>query len=293
MKKPYLADPHEARRILAAHDASARKKYGQNFLIDEGVLLGIVDAAELTKEDFVVEIGPGIGTLTQYLSCAAGKVCAVEIDTKLLPILEETLDGFENVRVIHGDILKTDLMTLAQEENGGKPFKVCANLPYYITTPILMELLKSRAPITSMTVMVQKEVADRMLAGPGNKEYGALTLAVQYYTEPELSFIVHPHSFLPQPGVDSAVLTLKLRKEPCVAVRDEDALFDLIRASFNQRRKKLTNGIVNYAKFDYTKEEAESALASCGLRSDVRGEALSLDQFARLSDALMAIRDAR
>ncbi|MEE3419559.1 MAG: 16S rRNA (adenine(1518)-N(6)/adenine(1519)-N(6))-dimethyltransferase RsmA [Lachnospiraceae bacterium] len=290
MKKPYLADPKEARRVLGAHDTQARKKYGQNFLIDESVLMGIVDAADLSRDDFVVEIGPGIGTLTQYLSVAAGHVCAVEIDAKLLPVLEETLSGFGNVRVIHADILKTDLMALAQEENGGRPFKVCANLPYYITTPILMELLKSRAPITQMTVMVQKEVADRMLAGPGNKEYGALTLAVQYYTEPKMNFIVHPHSFLPQPGVDSAVVTLKLREEPPFPVKDENMLFDLIRASFNQRRKKLTNGIVNFAKFDFTKEEAEAALASCGMKADIRGEALSLVEFGRLADALADLR---
>lgn len=289
-KEPYLADHGEARRILTAHGVSAKKKYGQNFLIDNSVLEGIVDAAGLGENDFVVEIGPGIGTLTQYLSAAAGHVCAVEIDTKLLPVLEETLDGFANVRVIHADILKTDLASLAEEENGGRPFKVCANLPYYITTPILMELLRSRAPITSMTVMVQKEVADRMLAEPGGKEYGALTLAVQYYTEPQMNFLVHPHSFMPQPGVDSAVLTLKVREEPCVTVRNEEFLFDLIRASFNQRRKKLTNGIVNYAKFDYTKEEAETALASCGMKSDIRGEVLSLQEFARLADALMAVR---
>lgn len=289
MREPYLGKPARTRAVLRKHGFSTRKKYGQNFLIDEGVLMDIVEAAEVSKDDFVLEIGPGIGTLTQYLATYAGKVCAVEIDRTLAPILEETLDGWDNVEVIYGDILKTDIQKIADEENDGRPIKVVANLPYYITTPIILGLFESKAPISSMTVMVQKEVADRMQAGPGSKIYGALSLVVQYYSDPEVNFIVSPHSFIPQPGVDSAVVTLKKYDKPPVEVDNEDIFFNLIRASFNQRRKKLSNGIANYAKFDFTREEAEKALEDVGLSATVRGEALTLEEFARLANRLNEI----
>jgi 16S rRNA (adenine1518-N6/adenine1519-N6)-dimethyltransferase len=286
MIKPYLANPARTREILRKHDFSTRKKYGQNFLIDESVLLDTIEAAGITKDDFVLEVGPGIGTLTQYLAYYGGHVCAVELDKTLLPILKDTLSGFDNAEVIPGDILKTDIAALADEKNGGRPIKVVANLPYYITTPIVFGLLASRAPISSMTFMVQKEVAERMQAGPGTKSYGSLSLAVQYYTKPVINRIVPPSSFIPQPGVDSAVVTLSMHEKPPVTVLDEAHFFDLIRASFNQRRKKLSNGIVNYPGFSYTKEDAEEALAKCGLPPAVRGEALTLSQFAQLSDQL-------
>lgn len=290
MKEPYLGKPARTRAVLRKHGFSTRKKYGQNFLIDEGVLMDIVEAAEVSKDDFVLEIGPGIGTLTQYLATYAGKVCAVEIDRTLAPILEETLDGWDNTEVIYGDILKTDIQKIADEENGGRPIKVVANLPYYITTPIILGLFESKAPISSMTVMVQKEVADRMQAGPGSKIYGALSLVVQYYSDPEVNFIVSPHSFIPQPGVDSAVVTLKKYDRPPVQVDNEEVFFNLVRASFNQRRKKLSNGIANYAKFDFTREEAEKALEDVGLSATVRGEALTLEEFAKLANRLNEMR---
>lgn len=286
MREPYLGKPARTRAVLRKHGFSTRKKYGQNFLIDEGVLMDIVEAAEVSKDDFVLEIGPGIGTLTQYLATYAGRVCAVEIDRTLAPILDETLDGWDNVQVLYGDILKTDIQKIADEENDGRPIKVVANLPYYITTPIILGLFESKAPISSMTVMVQKEVADRMQAGPGSKIYGALSLVVQYYSDPEVNFIVSPHSFIPQPGVDSAVVTLKKYDRPPVQVDNEEIFFNLIRASFNQRRKKLSNGIANYAKFDFTREEAEKALEDVGLSATVRGEALALEEFARLANRL-------
>ena len=287
--KPYLGDPTYTIAVLKSHGISARKKYGQNFLIDRAVLQDTVEAADIQEEDCVLEIGPGIGTLTQYLAERARRVVAVEIDRSLQDVLEDTLSGFPNVRVIWGDILKTDIGEIAKEENAGRPLKVAANLPYYITTPILLNLLENGAWISGITVMIQKEVADRILAVPGTKDYGALTLAVQYYAKPELVRVVHPSSFLPQPGVDSAVMHLERYGEPPVQCTDKTLMFSLIRASFNQRRKKLVNGIVNNAGLPYTKEQVENALVSCSIRPDVRGETLTLSQFAALSDALSAV----
>ncbi|HAV26770.1 MAG TPA: 16S rRNA (adenine(1518)-N(6)/adenine(1519)-N(6))-dimethyltransferase [Lachnospiraceae bacterium] len=286
MPTPYLGNRARCTAVLKKYGFSFRKKYGQNFLIDESVLEGIIDTAEITKDDFVLEIGPGIGTLTQYLATYAGRVCAVEIDRALLPILEDTLSGWDNVTVLNADILKTDIRAIAEEENGGAPLKVCANLPYYITTPILMGLFESGAPFSQLTVMVQKEVAERMIAEPGSKTYGALSLAVRYYTDPEISFIVEPESFMPRPKVESAIVHMKRHSMPPVSVKDEKMLFDVIRASFNERRKTLQNGIANYAGFSYSKEQVGEALDKCGLERTVRGEKLSLEEFARLADVL-------
>lgn len=287
MPAPYLGNRSQCTAVLKKYGFSFRKKYGQNFLIDESVLEGIISAANITGDDFVLEIGPGIGTLTQYLATYAGKVCAVEIDRTLLPILEDTLAGWDNVTVLNADILKTDIPAIAERENGGKPIKVCANLPYYITTPILMGLFECGAPFSELTVMVQKEVAERMVTEPGSKTYGALSLAVRYYTEPEISFIVEPESFMPRPKVQSAIVHMKRHDTPPVEVRDEKMLFDVIRASFNERRKTLQNGIVNYAGFSFSKDQVGLALDKCGFDRTVRGEKLSLEDFARLSDALM------
>jgi 16S rRNA (adenine1518-N6/adenine1519-N6)-dimethyltransferase len=286
MPTPYLGNRARCTAVLKKYGFSFRKKYGQNFLIDESVLEGIIDTAEITKDDFVLEIGPGIGTLTQYLATYAGRVCAVEIDRALLPILEDTLSGWDNVTVLNADILKTDIRAIAEEENGGAPLKVCANLPYYITTPILMGLFESGAPFSQLTVMVQKEVAERMIAEPGSKTYGALSLAVRYYTDPEISFIVEPESFMPRPKVESAIVHMKRHSTPPVSVKDEKMLFDVIRASFNERRKTLQNGIANYAGFSYSKEQVGEALDKCGIERTVRGEKLSLEEFARLADVL-------
>lgn len=286
MPNPYLGNRARCTAVLKKYGFSFRKKYGQNFLIDESVLEGIIDTAEITKDDFVLEIGPGIGTLTQYLATYAGRVCAVEIDRALLPILEDTLSGWDNVTVLNADILKTDIRAIAEEENGGAPLKVCANLPYYITTPILMGLFESGAPFSQLTVMVQKEVAERMIAEPGSKTYGALSLAVRYYTDPEISFIVEPESFMPRPKVESAIVHMKRHSTPPVSVKDEKMLFDVIRASFNERRKTLQNGIANYAGFSYSKEQVGEALDKCGIERTVRGEKLSLEEFARLADVL-------
>ena len=286
MPTPYLGNRARCTAVLKKYGFSFRKKYGQNFLIDESVLEGIIDTAEITKDDFVLEIGPGIGTLTQYLATYAGRVCAVEIDRALLPILEDTLSGWDNVTVLNADILKTDIRAIAEKENGGNPLKVCANLPYYITTPILMGLFESGAPFSQLTVMVQKEVAERMIAEPGSKTYGALSLAVRYYTDPEISFIVEPESFMPRPKVESAIVHMKRHNTPPVSVKDEKMLFDVIRASFNERRKTLQNGIANYAGFCYSKEQVGEALDKCGLERTVRGEKLSLEEFARLADVL-------
>ena len=286
MSTPYLGNRARCTAVLKKYGFSFRKKYGQNFLIDESVLEGIIDTADITKDDFVLEIGPGIGTLTQYLATYAGKVCAVEIDKALLPILEDTLSGWDNVTVLNADILKTDIRAIAETENGGRPIKVCANLPYYITTPILMGLFESGAPFSQLTVMVQKEVAERMIAEPGSKTYGALSLAVRYYTDPEISFIVKPESFMPRPKVESAIVHMVRHQEPPVDVKDEKMLFDVIRASFNERRKTLQNGIANYAGFSFSKEQVGQALDLCGLDRTVRGEKLSLEDFARLADAL-------
>lgn len=286
MPTPYLGNRARCTAVLKKYGFSFRKKYGQNFLIDESVLEGIIDTAEITKDDFVLEIGPGIGTLTQYLATYAGRVCAVEIDRALLPILEDTLSGWDNVTVLNADILKTDIRAIAEKENGGAPLKVCANLPYYITTPILMGLFESGAPFSQLTVMVQKEVAERMIAEPGSKTYGALSLAVRYYTDPEISFIVEPESFMPRPKVESAIVHMKRHSTPPVSVKDEKMLFDVIRASFNERRKTLQNGIANYAGFSYSKEQVGEALDKCGLERTVRGEKFSLEEFARLADVL-------
>ncbi|MCD8171653.1 MAG: 16S rRNA (adenine(1518)-N(6)/adenine(1519)-N(6))-dimethyltransferase RsmA [Clostridiales bacterium] len=261
-----------------------QKKFGQNFLIDTHVLDKIISAAGITKEDCVLEIGPGIGTMTQYLAEHAGRVVAVEIDTNLLPILEETLKGYDNVTVINNDILKLDINKLVDEYNGGRPIKVVANLPYYITTPIIMGLFEGDVPIDNVTVMVQKEAADRMQVGPGSKDYGALSLAVQYYAEPYIVANVPPNCFIPRPNVGSAVIRLTRYKEPPVKVEDPKLMFKLIRASFNQRRKTLQNGLNNSPDIPYTKEQIVEAIESLQVSPSVRGEALTLEQFARLSN---------
>ena len=256
--KPWLGEPQNTIAVLQKYGFVFQKKYGQNFLIDPHVLDKIVAAAGIGPDDFVVEIGPGIGTLTQYLAYAARSVCAVEIDKNLIPILEDTLSEYENVRVINHDVLKVDIAKLAEEENGGKPIKVVANLPYYITTPIIMGLFENHVPIKSITVMVQKEVADRMQVGPGTKDYGALSLAVQYYAKPYIVANVPPNCFMPRPKVGSAVIRLERYENPPVTVEDEKLMFRLIRASFNQRRKTLANGLKNSPELDYTKEEIEA-----------------------------------
>lgn len=283
-----LGNPQETIQILQKHDFHFQKKFGQNFLIDPHVLEKIVDAAEVTEEDFVLEIGPGIGTMTQYLCERARQVLAVEIDKNLIPILKETLADYDNVEIWQGDILKQDIQGIAEQYNGGMPIKVVANLPYYITTPIIMELLESRVPVSNITVMVQKEVADRMQAKPGTKEYGALSLAVQYYAAPYLAANVPPNCFMPRPGVGSAVIRLDCLKHTPVEVRDERLMFALIRASFNQRRKTLQNGIANSSELHFSKEEAAKALEAVGLSPSIRGEKLSLREFAALADQLTA-----
>ncbi len=284
MSGPTLGNPQKTIEILQKYDFSFQKKFGQNFLIDTHVLDKIISAAHITKEDMVLEIGPGIGTMTQYLAEAAGKVIAVEIDRNLIPILEDTLSEYNNVRVINEDVLKLDLRKLADEENGGKAIKVVANLPYYITTPIIMGLFENHVPVESITVMVQKEVADRMQTGPGNKDYGALSLAVQYYAEPYIVANVPPNCFMPRPKVGSAVIRLTRHKEPPVEVKDEKLMFDIIRASFNQRRKTLANGLNNSDKITCSKEIITKAIEKLGKGASVRGEALSLQEFASLSN---------
>lgn len=282
----YLGIPQNTIAVLQKYHFNFQKKFGQNFLIDTTVLDRIISSAEITKEDCVLEIGPGIGTMTQYLAERAGSVVAVEIDKALIPILEETLQDYDNVTVINDDILKVDINRLVEEKNGGHPIKVVANLPYYITTPIIMGLFESRVPLKSITIMVQKEVADRMQVGPGTKDYGALSLAVQYYAKPEIVANVPPNCFIPRPNVGSAVIRLTSYEEPPVQVKDEKKMFALIRASFNQRRKTLVNGLGNAGLPGITKESAAAALAQMGLSPTVRGEALTLEQFARLSDLL-------
>lgn len=285
-REPYLGNPQETIAVLNKYQFTFQKKFGQNFLIDTHVLEKIISAAGIKEEDFVLEIGPGIGTMTQYLASAAREVCAVEIDKILIPILEDTLKDYDNVTVINQDILKVDIAELAREKNQGKPIKVVANLPYYITTPIIMGLFESHVPVESITVMVQKEVADRMQVGPGTKDYGALSLAVQYYAEPYIVANVPPNCFMPRPKVGSAVIRLTRHKEPPVRVKDEKLLFGIIRASFNQRRKTLANGLKNYEGLPFTKEEIEEAISQCGFSPSVRGEALSLKEFAMLADVL-------
>lgn len=286
MKEPTLGNPQNTIAVLQKYNFVFQKKFGQNFLIDTHVLDKIIRSAEITKDDFVLEIGPGIGTMTQYLACAAGKVVAVEIDRALIPILEDTLEGYDNVTVINEDVLKVDIAKLAEEQNGGKPIKVVANLPYYITTPIIMGLFEKNVPIKSITVMVQKEVADRMQVGPGTKDYGALSLAVQYYAKPYIVANVPPNCFMPRPKVGSAVIRLERYEKPLVEVKDEKLMFRIIRASFNQRRKTLANGLKNSPELDFTKEEIEAAIETLGKGPSVRGEALTLEQFAWLSDEL-------
>ena len=285
-KMEKLSNPQKTIEVLQKYNFSFQKKFGQNFLIDPHVLDKIIAAAEITKDDFVLEIGPGIGTLTQYLAEAAREVVAVEIDSTLIPILEDTLSAYDNVSVINEDVLKVDLRKLAEERNGGKPIKVVANLPYYITTPIIMSLFESHVPLKSLTVMVQKEVALRMQAGPDTKDYGALSLAVQYYASPYLAANVPPNCFMPRPNVGSAVIRLTRFGETPVQVKDEKLLFRLIRASFNQRRKTLQNGLVNSQELDFTKEQVAAAIATLGVSPSVRGEALTLEQFAALANAL-------
>ena len=280
-----LSSPKKTIEIIQKYNFDFQKKFGQNFLIDSHVLEKIIDAANITKDDFVLEIGPGIGTMTQYLSEHAREVMAVEIDHNLIPILKETLAGYDNVEVLNEDILKVDIGKIAEKKNQGRPIKVVANLPYYITTPIIMGLFESHVPVESITVMVQKEVADRMQTGPGSKDYGALSLAVQYYAEPEIVANVPPNCFMPRPKVGSAVIRLKRHKEPPVQVQNEKLMFRLIRASFNQRRKTMANGLKNSQELNYTKEQVESAISACGLPLNIRGEALSLEQFAALTNA--------
>ena len=279
-----LGNPKNTIEIIQKYQFAFQKKFGQNFLIDTHVLDKIISAAGITGDDCVLEIGPGIGTMTQYLAEHAGKVVAVEIDTNLLPILDETLKGYSNVTVINSDILKLDMNKLVDEYNDGRPVKVVANLPYYITTPIIMGLFESNVPIDNITVMVQKEVADRMQVGPGSKDYGALSLAVQYYAKPYIVANVPPNCFIPRPNVGSAVIRLTRYQEPPVQVDEPGIMFRLIRASFNQRRKTLQNGLNNSPEVPYTKEQIAAAIESLGVPASVRGEALTLEQFASLAN---------
>ncbi len=287
--EPKLGNPQNTIDIIKKYNFVFQKKFGQNFLIDTHVLDKIIAAAGITKEDMVLEIGPGIGTMTQYLAEYAGQVVAVEIDSNLIPILEETLQGYHNITVIHDDILKVDIRGLARQYNSGRPIKVVANLPYYITTPIIMGLFEKDVPIGNITVMVQKEVADRMQSGPGSKDYGALSLAVQYYAEPYLVANVPPNCFLPRPRVGSAVIRLTRYQQPPVQVRDAGLMFRLIRASFSQRRKTLQNGLFNSPELTFSKEQISEAIEALGVPPAVRGEALTLEQFARLSDLFCGI----
>ena len=282
-----LSNPQRTIEVIKKYEFCFQKKFGQNFLIDGHVLDKIIAGAGVTKDDMVLEIGPGIGTMTQYLAEAAGKVVAVEIDRNLLPILQETLADYDNVKVIHADVLSLDLEKLVQEENGGRPIKVVANLPYYITTPIIMALFEQHVPLANVTVMVQKEVAARMKSGPGSKDYGALSLAVQYYAEPYIVANVPCNCFMPRPNVDSAVIRLTRYEEPPVQVKDEKMLFKIIRASFNQRRKTLQNGLNNSSELNFTKDQIAAAIAEAGFSPSVRGEALTLEQFSKLTDILL------
>lgn len=281
-----LGIPQNTIAVLQKYNFNFQKKFGQNFLIDTHVLEKIMDSAEITKEDCVLEIGPGIGTMTQYLAERAGHVVVVEIDKNLIPILEDTLSEYDNVTIINNDILKVDVNRIALEKNEGKPIKVVANLPYYITTPIIMGLFESHVPLQSITIMVQKEVADRMQVGPGTKDYGALSLAVQYYAKPEIVANVPPNCFIPRPNVGSAVIRLTRYEKPPVEAKDESWMFALIRASFNQRRKTLVNGLTNAPELKVSKERVLGALEKMELSPTVRGEALTLEQFALLSNIL-------
>ena len=286
----YLSNPTNTLAVINKHEFVFQKKYGQNFLIDEGIVEKIVREAGVTKEDFVLEIGPGIGTMTQLLCEQAREVAAVEIDTKLIPILCETLGNYDNVTIINEDILKVDIAKLAQEKNDGRPIKVVANLPYYITTPIIMGLFESHVPIDSITVMVQKEVADRMQVGPGTKDYGALSLAVQYYSKPQVVINVPPECFIPRPNVGSAVIRLEKHATCPVEVEDERLMFKIIRASFNQRRKTLSNGLNNSPEINFSKEQINAAIEELGRGASIRGEALTLEEFAKLSNIFSNIK---
>jgi len=288
----YLGDPARTIEVLQKYNFNFQKKFGQNFLIDTHVLDKIISAANITKDDFVVEIGPGIGTMTQYLCEAAREVCAIEIDKNLIPILADTLSEYDNVEVKNEDCLKVDIKKLADEKNGGKPIKVVANLPYYITTPIIMGLFESGTPIESITIMVQKEVADRMQEGPGSKEYGALSLAVQYYSNPKIVANVPENCFMPRPKVGSAVIKLTRHETTPVDVDDEKLMFQIIRASFNQRRKTLANGLNNAGGFGLSKEQIQESIEKLGVPATVRGETLSLEQFAKLSNIIGVMRSA-
>ena len=281
-----LGIPQNTITVLQKYHFNFQKKFGQNFLIDTHVLERIIEAAGITKDDFVLEIGPGSGTMTQYLCENAREVTAVEIDQNLIPILADTLSAYDNVTVINEDILKLDIVKLAEEKNAGKPIKVVANLPYYITTPIIMGLFESHVPVKSITVMVQKEVAMRMQAGPGTKDYGALSLAVQFYAEPYIVANVPPNCFIPRPAVGSAVIRLTRYQEKPVKVNDSAFMFKIIRASFNQRRKTLQNGLYNSSELRIPKEKTVAALEEMGLTPTIRGEKLSLEEFAKLSDIL-------
>lgn len=284
MSKFYLGNPTNTLAVINRYEFAFQKKFGQNFLIDQGIVEKIVREARVTKDDFVLEIGPGIGTMTQILCENAREVAAVEIDRKLIPILNDTLSEYDNVTIINDDILKVDINKLAEEKNGGRPIKVVANLPYYITTPIIMGLFESHVPLDSITIMVQKEVADRMQTGPGSKDYGALSLAVQFYAKPEIVVNVPPECFMPRPNVGSAVIRLKRHETRPVDVKDEKLMFRIIRASFNQRRKTLANGLNNSPEIGYTKEQIAAAIEELGRGASIRGEALTLEEFARLSN---------
>lgn len=287
---PSLGNPQNTIEVINKYKFVFQKKFGQNFLIDTHVLDKIIEAANITEDDFVVEIGPGIGTMTQYLAAAAGGVAAIEIDKALIPILEDTLSEYENVTIINEDVLKVDLNKLAQKFHGGRPIKVVANLPYYITTPIIMGLFEERVPIESITVMVQKEVADRMQVGPGTKDYGALSLAVQYYAEPYIVANVPPNCFIPRPNIGSAVIRLKVHSQAPVQVKDESLMFGIIRASFNQRRKTLQNGLSHAAELGITKEMTVEVLEKMGLSKTIRGEAMSLAQFAEFTNYICGMK---
>ena len=286
MKEPTLGNPQNTIAVLQKYGFNFQKKFGQNFLIDTHVLDKIIAAAGITKDDFVLEIGPGIGTMTQYLACAAREVVAVEIDKNLIPILEDTLSEYDNVSVINEDILKVDIAALAEEKNGGRPIKVVANLPYYITTPIIMGLYEKNVPLESITVMVQKEVADRMQVGPGTKDYGALSLAVQFYAKPYIVANVPPNCFMPRPSVGSAVIRLTSHETRPVEVVDEQLMFKIIRASFNQRRKTLANGLNNSSELNLPKDVIIKSIEELGRGASIRGEALSLEEFAKLTNII-------
>ncbi len=282
----YLGTPGATREIINKYQFAFQKKYGQNFLVDANILEKIIEAAGITADDFVLEIGPGIGTMTQYLCESARRVVAVEVDKMLIPILKETLSEYDNVEILNQDILKVDIKSLAQEKNAGKPIKIVANLPYYITTPIIMELFESGVPIENITIMVQREVAERMRTGPGTKDYGALSLAVQYYAQAQIVMNVSAQCFMPRPNVDSAVIRLERYKEPRVRVNDEKQMFQIIRASFNQRRKTFVNGLKNAPELNFSKEQIVKALSQIGKDENIRGEKLTLEEFAALSNYL-------